>query len=351
MDQETQIEQTPEELEIASAFAEFAAEPSPAAKTKTPEEIAAEAAAAASAASAKTPEEIAAEAAAAEAAKAKTPEEIAAETAAAAKAKTPEEIAAETAAAEAAAAEAQAAATAAEAAKAKPVEDPRIAELMAEVERIKAAQPKAEDKPVELYTPEEKSAMAKYEEDWPDISKAEELKRRSEYSQIVSHIFKEVARVYGPALEYTQDRGVHDQYTDIKGLVPDYDIVRDKTLEWVDRQPAWLKSAYTKVASEGTPEEVAGLIGLFKKETGYVAPVNTETDAAKAAAATAAAKTAAATAAATAAPALSPAAKQAAAKLTVVKTGRTEAGTAAEETFENSFAGYAAEEEKRLSRK
>lgn len=332
MDQETQIEQTPEELEIANAFAEFAAEP---AAAKTPA-----AAAPVDEPAAKTPEEIAAEA---EAAKVKTPEEIAAEAAAeAAKTKTPEEIAAETAAAEAAAAEAQAAATAAEAAKAKPVEDPRIAELMAEVERIKAAQPKADEKAVELYTPEEKTVMEKYEADWPDISKAEELKRRAEYSQIVSHIFKEVSRVYGPALEYTQDRGVHDQYTDIKALVPDYDTVRDKTLAWVDTQPDWLKAAYTKVASEGTPDEVAGLISLFKKETSYVAP------AASAAPATPAKSVAPA---APATPALSPAAKQAAAKLTVVKTGRTEAGTAAEDTFENSFAGYAAEEEKRLSRK
>ena len=319
MENENTSPASTEELEIANAFAEFAGE---SAAVKTSEEIAAEAAAAASAT--KTPEEIAAEAAAAAPA-AKTPEELAAEAAAAAPAaKTPEEIAAE----------ADAAKTATDALAAKPTaEDPRIAAMQ---EQIAALQPKeAPAAPVEIYTPDEKAALAKYTEDWPDIAKAEALARRAEYRELVAYVFQQVESKYAPALDYVKNRGEHDQYSDLIALVPDYDAVRDKTLAWVDTQPTWLKSAYTKVTSEGTPEEVAGLIALYKKENG-IAQV-------------AAAPVIPAAPATPAAPAIAPAAKAAAAKLTVVKTGRSEAGTATEDTFDSAFAAYAAEEDKRLS--
>ena len=299
---------TAEDLEIANAFAEFAADPAPK-STAAAEPAAAESAAAESAAA----EPAAAEPAAAEPAAA---EPAAVEPAAA------EPAAVEPAAAEPAAVE-----------PAVTVEDPRIAAMQ---EQIAALQPKeAPAAPVEIYTPDEKAALAKYTEDWPDIAKAEALARRAEYRELVAYVFQQVESKYAPALDYVQNRGEHDQYSDIKALVPDYDAVRDKTLAWVDTQPTWLKSAYTKVASEGTPEEVAGLIALYKKETG-VAQV-------------AAALVIPAAPAAPAAPAIAPAAKAAAAKLTVVKTGRSEAGTATEDTFDSAFAAYAAEEDKRLS--
>lgn len=322
---------TAEDLEISSAFAEFTADPDTAPAAKTPEEIAAETAAAAAPA-AKTPEEIAAEAAAVAAPAAKTPEEIVAETAAAETAAA-ETTAAETAAAETAAAETAAAETAARALSAKAVEDPRIAEMQAQIDALK---PKAAaEQPQEIYTPEEKIALAKYTEDWPDIAQAEALTRRAEYRELVSYVFQQMNAKFAPALEYAQNRGAHDQYSDIKALVPDYDTVRDKTLAWVDTQPTWLKDAYSKVANEGTPEEVAGLIALYRKEIGAPAQIAPVAIAAPAAVA----------------PAITPAAKAVAAKLSIVKSGKSDAGTAAEDTFETAFAAYAADEDKRLSRK
>ena len=209
------------------------------------------------------------------------------------------------------------------------VDDPRIAAMQAQIEALKP-KPVAEPVP-DVYTADEKAVLDKYATDWPDIAQAEALVRRAEYRELVAYVFQQINNKYAPALEYAQNRSVHDQYSDIKALVPDYDAVRDKTLAWVDTQPEWLKDAYSRVANEGTPEEVAGLIALYKKETGVVA--------------------APAAPAVPAAPAISPAAKAAAAKLSIVKSGKSESGTAVEETFENSFAAYAAEEEKRLSRK
>jgi hypothetical protein len=303
------------EAALASPKMTGAAASAPA--TKTPEEIAAEAEAAklaaAPAPAAKPPEEIAAEAEAAKLAAAPAPV-----------AKTPEEIAAEAEAAKLAAAPASA--------TKMPEEDPRIAALQAQID---ALQPKpVAPAPAEVYTAEEKTFLSEYAENWPDIAKAEALTRRAEYRGLVEYIFQQVEAKYAPALDYTQNRGVQDQYSAIKSLVPDYDAVRDKTLAWVDTQPAWLKAAYTKVASEGTPEEVAGLIGLYKKEQGIaiapaIAPAIVPAIA----------------------PAITPAAKAAAVKLTLVKTGRSESGAGSEDSPEVSFAAYAEEEEKRLFRK
>ena len=313
--------------QISSAFAEFAGEPAAAAGTKTPEEIAAETAAATAASAAtKTPEEIAAETEAAR---------VAAE--AAASTKTPEEIAAE-AEATRVAAEAAAAETAAAALKQTPAEDPKIADLQRQLEELRAAQPKpAAEAPVDIYTADEKTVLAKYKEDWPDIAAAEALARRAESRELVSYVFQQVESKYAPALEYVNNRSGHDQYSDIVALVPDYDAVRDKTLAWVATQPDWLKAAYTKVAEDGTPAEVAGLINLYKKENNIAAPAPTPTPAPVPAAPVVAA--------------ITPAAKAAAAKLTVVKSGRSEAGTATEDPCDSAFAGYAEVEEKRLSRK
>jgi hypothetical protein len=326
-----------EEQEIAAAFAEFTAEPGEKAVTKTPEELAAEAEAAKvalAAPAAKTPEELAAEAEAAKVAlaapAAKTPEELAAEAEAA-------KVAAELEATKAA--EADAAKTAA-AAAAKTEVDPELAALRAEIEALKNPKKPVAETP--LYSAEEQVAITKYNEDWPDISKAEALVRRAEYRDLVGYIFDQIRQKYDPELEsvksYVHERSGTDQYSAIKSLVPDYDTVRDKALAWVETQPTYLKAAYQQVASEGSAADVADLINRFKTETKYVTPA---TPAAKVETPPAGAQPAN----------ITPAAKAAAAKLTVVKTGRTEAGTATEDTFETAFAAYAAEEEKRLSAK
>ena len=295
--------------EIAAAFAEFAAEPTPA-----------------PAAAEQAPAPAAAEQAPAPAAADPAPAPAAAEQA-------PAPAAADPAPAPAPAA--------ADPAPAPAAEDPRIAELYAQIEALKPKPEPAVQAP--LYTADEQAALTKYHEDWPDIAKAEALARRAEYHQLVDHVFKEVGKQLqqiterlDPMLEFSRDAGTRTQYQDIVARVPDYDQVRDKTLAWVETQPEWLKVAYQRVANEGTPDEVAGLIARFKQETSYAAP---------------SAAPAVPAAPAPATPAISPAAKAAAAKLTVVKTGRSEAGTAAEETFENAFSAYAAEEDKRLSKR
>jgi hypothetical protein len=217
-----------------------------------------------------------------------------------------------------------------------PAENAEYAALRAEFEALKAAQPKVEPAPAApLFSADETAALAKYQEDWPDIAKGEALLRRAEYRDLVGYIFQQVEQRYAPALDYMNSRSGHDQYSDITALVPDYDAVRDKAIAWVDTQPAWLKATLQKVTSDGSPEEVAGLIAMYKKETGYAVPVTPLIVAP----------------AAKAAPVLPPAAKKAAVSLAAVKSGRSEQGTAEEDDFDSAFAKYAEAEDNRLAHK
>lgn len=322
---------TPEQddVDFAAAFAEFSPESGAAAAsadpviaaTKTLEEIAAEeAAAAASATPAADPAVVPAAT--------KTPEEIAAEEAAAA-ASTPDwqteidqlkqNLAAERAAREAAA-------EAAEARNTTPV-----AELP-------------------LYNADEQAILAKYREDWPDVSKAEELARRAEYKDLVGYIFQQVRAELAPLQEFVSTQAPRTQYSEIVSLVPDYDDVRDKTLAWVENQPDYLKVAYRQVTESGSPEEVADLIERFKKDTSYTPKAASTPPAAPSAGA--ASFTPPAAPAKPAAPALPAAAAKAAAKLAVVKTGRTEQESgSSDDDFDGAFAKYAASEDKQSIRR
>jgi len=191
-----------------------------------------------------------------------------------------------------------------------------------------AAAPAASVAP--LYTADEQSVLDKYAVDWPEVAQAEELRRRAEYRSLVTYIFDQVQKTYGHVAEYVDSRSSKDQYAEIKGLVPDYDTVRDPAIAWVKSQPAYLRTAYEAVVDSGTPEEVADLIARFRNETG-VAPAPVAAPAPRAG---------------MSAPAISAqqvAAKQAAAGLRVVSSKRTEQVAGADPNdFDGAFAEFSA---------
>jgi hypothetical protein len=322
---------TPEEErdEFGDAFAVLAetlrepgTSPAPAADVKTPEQIAADAAAAAVVV--KTPEQIAADAAAA-AVVVKTPEQIAADAATAAK--TPEQIAAEQAAADALVAktpEQLAAETAAAEAHRKLEEaQNRIKELEAATPPVKTAEQLAAEQAAQqpLYTKDEQALLDAHREQWGVVSKGEELIRRAEYQFLVKHIFEQIDSKYGPVRDYIESRTPRDQLTDIKGLVPDYEKVRDAAIEWAGKQPSIVKSAYDRVIKEGSAAEVAEMIESYRKAT---------------------AQPAAATPALTVVPAKTPEQIAAVAALKPVQSNRTEPATPLDPSnFDDSFREFA----------
>lgn len=153
------------------------------------------------------------------------------------------------------------------------------AEAALAAERAAKAKPEPEvAKPVEpppMYTKEEQDTLAKYYEEWPDVAKGEAFVRRAEYARLVDHIWKSLAPTFQELRDLREQVGAHGEVTQLSQLreiVPDYDAVRDPTLAWIAKQPDYLKDAYSKVTSAGSPAEIADLINRFKKDTGWTAP-------------------------------------------------------------------------------
>lgn len=155
----------------------------------------------------------------------------------------------------------------------------QLAELTAKYEALKTtAQAAPEPTPpptpaptaAPMYNADEQAALQKYRTDWSEVAAGEALVRRAEYGEVVKFIFSQL----GPQIEALRTSAsttaTRSQYADLKTMVPDYDEVRDSTIEWIAKQPAYLRNAYTEAGNSGTPEEVADMITRFKKDTGYV---------------------------------------------------------------------------------
>ncbi len=132
-----------------------------------------------------------------------------------------------------------------------------------------ATQPAAPAEPEPpVYTQEEQEFLTTYEKDWPDVARAESLRRRSEYRQLVSFVFNEVAGYLKPHLEQLEVMATQTHLRELESKVSDYDTVRDAVVEWAGQQPNYLRAAYQHVIERGTTEEVADLIGRWREATG-----------------------------------------------------------------------------------
>ena len=123
-----------------------------------------------------------------------------------------------------------------------------------------------------LFTPDEQAELAAYEKDWPDVAKAEGLRRRAEYRQLLEYVFQQVGQRLAPLEQMTVGGAERSHLNDLYTLIPDYDQVRDPVLNWIGQQPAYVKAAYQAVAQSGTPAEIADMVNRFRKETGARAP-------------------------------------------------------------------------------
>lgn len=155
-------------------------------------------------------------------------------------------------------------------------DDELLARLAALVKKTPAADkepetaPAAQEEPV--YSTEEQEFLTEYEKDWPDVAKAEALRRRSEYRQLVNHVFSEVAKELAPLTKTLRTLSERAHLTDIYDKVDDYDDVREKVVGWVDKQPTYLQNAYKHVIQQGTPDEIADLVSRYKQEVGTATP-------------------------------------------------------------------------------
>lgn len=124
-----------------------------------------------------------------------------------------------------------------------------------------------------VYTPDELATLEAYRKDWPEVAQAEALTRRAEYRVMLDFVFSEVGKHMGPLREMVDALAERTQHQELTSVVEGYnDELVDKVAAWVDQQPSYLQSAFKNVMAEGTPSEVADLVGRYRKETGQVVP-------------------------------------------------------------------------------
>ncbi len=137
----------------------------------------------------------------------------------------------------------------------------------------------AEQEPLTLqYTDEEKEILSKYDTDWPDVSRAETIKRAAEYKVLAKYLLGEVAAAVMPKLQLLDAVVQHVQLASLESQVPDYNDVQDKVIDWVAKQPPVLRKAYEDVIDHGTSDDVVFLINAWRTAEG-AAPAATKTPA------------------------------------------------------------------------
>ena len=164
-------------------------------------------------------------------------------------------------------AEAEAARVAAEAAKAdaQASKGPQIdaAELARQI--VEASKPKPPetthvDQPEPMFSKEEMDFLATYHNDFPDIAKGEAMVRRAEYRNIVSYVFGEITKELTPLVETVRLLSSRVHLGDIQSQVPDYAVTRDQVVDWVSKQPDFMRVGMQQVVDSGTAAQVAQLV-------------------------------------------------------------------------------------------
>lgn len=131
--------------------------------------------------------------------------------------------------------------------------------------------PQTQEQP-QYYTAEDLEVLKKYEEEFPEISKAEAIRRSAEYKQLVGYVFQEVAKEFSPLVNQLNSLATRTHLSDLQTTVPDYADVREKVIDWAQNQPPYLRAAYNHVIQHGTVDEVSDLITRFRAETQAVTP-------------------------------------------------------------------------------
>ena len=156
----------------------------------------------------------------------------------------------------------------------------RFAAQQAEIEALRAGQkappaaetPPAADPPPPVYTAEETAELADLQKEWPDLHRLFSLMSRQLQVDTLNYAFSEVGKVIAPLQSSVETYTTNDHMAAIYEAHEDYDAVYQPTMDWIEKQPSFLKAAYQNVVKQGTADDVAEMIQRFKNETGWQTP-------------------------------------------------------------------------------
>lgn len=120
-----------------------------------------------------------------------------------------------------------------------------------------------------IYSESELAELKELQDDWPAINRLFSLLARQTQVDTLKYAFSEVGKAISPLREMATAYSTEGHVAALYEGVPDYDQVYQPVLEWIETQPAFLKSAYQQVVQRGTANDVVSMISQFKKETGW----------------------------------------------------------------------------------
>ncbi len=149
-----------------------------------------------------------------------------------------------------------------------PIEESPAEAVPAETAPEPAPEPVVIPDPYDLLTDEDKAALAEYEADYPEIFKAEALRRQVDITRALNAFAGELGKILQPVLATSQQYASVSHEQAIASAHPDYREVTPGLLAWVEKQPGFVKAAYNDVLQNGGTRDVIDLLSAYKQTVG-----------------------------------------------------------------------------------
>jgi len=153
-----------------------------------------------------------------------------------------------------------------------------IAEAQAQREqeqRSKEQKPTEEEKPLtrtDFLDEAGAAAIKKFETEWPDeyaaIQQLMQAELRAALANSFSGYTKQLNGVLAPLMGSVQKVEVNTYKGAVTAAHPDAFEIAPKVAEWIETQPAIVRSAYRQAYEKGTAQEAIELLNLYKQATG-----------------------------------------------------------------------------------
>lgn len=153
-----------------------------------------------------------------------------------------------------------------------------IAEAQAQREqeqKSKEQKPAEEEKPLtrtDFLDEAGAAAIKKFETEWPDeyaaIQQLMQAELRAALANSFSGYTKQLNGVLAPLMGSVQKVEVNTYKGAVTAAHPDAFEIAPKVAEWIETQPAIVRSAYKQAYEKGTAQEAIELLNLYKQATG-----------------------------------------------------------------------------------
>ncbi|MCR4338521.1 MAG: hypothetical protein NUW01_01395, partial [Gemmatimonadaceae bacterium] len=161
-----------------------------------------------------------------------------------------------------------------------PATPPKAPEPPAETPEQKVAREQIEES-IKPYEPsdDEKTALAKFKEEFPGEFTAVEARLKSMDRDMNARVYKAVQSVLAQVaprlatVEQQSDKAaLNEHVTKLHAAHSDYDAVIAKVPAWINTLPSYVKAAAQAVYDAGTTEDVIALVNDYKKANNMTTP-------------------------------------------------------------------------------